>query len=89
MKMVINRCYGGFDVADWVREELGIGEYDDIPRSDERLVKLVEADSEKASGGYSELKVVEIPDEATDWDLTEYDGAEGVIYVLDGKLHYM
>lgn len=28
-----------------------------------------------------------VPDEATDWNLMEYDGMEWVIYVLDGKLH--
>ena len=27
-----------------------------------------------------------IPNEATDWDIIEYDGLEYVIYVLNGKL---
>ena len=32
------------------------------------------------------LVVKEIPDNATDYMITEYDGAEGIIYVVDGKL---
>lgn len=32
------------------------------------------------------LEIVEIPDDATDWILTEYDGAETLYYVVDGKI---
>ena len=38
-------------------------------------------------GGAETLRVIEIPDEATDYMVVNYDGVEGVIYVLDGKLH--
>ena len=29
-----------------------------------------------------------IPDNATDWDIEDYDGNETLIYVVDGKIHY-
>jgi hypothetical protein len=31
---------------------------------------------------------VAIPDEATDWELDEYDGFERVTYVVGGKLYH-
>jgi hypothetical protein len=35
-----------------------------------------------------DLVVVEIPDNATDWNIEEYDGLETVIYVLNGRICY-
>lgn len=87
MKIVINGCYGGFRVCDWACKELGIKGYEES-RTNESLIDMIERfGSECISGEYSILEVVEIPDEATDWMINEYDGNETVIYVLDGKLH--
>jgi len=89
MKIVVNHCFGGFGLSDEAVERLGLkSRYDDIDRTDSRLVALVEEDAEKASGDFAELGVVEISDEATDWTIDEYDGIETVIYVVDGKLCY-
>ena len=50
----------------------------DFARDDEVLVKIVEAlTSERASGRFSSLKVVEIPD-GVNWYVEEYDGREWV-----------
>ena len=50
----------------------------DIERNDPILVKVVEdMGSEKASGAYAELRVVEIPDDVQ-WEIDEYDGWESV-----------
>ncbi len=50
----------------------------DFARDDEVLVEIVEAlTSEKASGRFSSLKVVEIP-EGVNWYVEEYDGREWV-----------
>jgi hypothetical protein len=49
----------------------------------------VEADAEAINGACAKLKVVEIPEEATDWELNEYDGLESITYVVDGKLHHI
>ena len=50
----------------------------DIARDDPALVQTVEELGEnKASGGFAELKVVEIPDDV-EFDIAEYDGIEWV-----------
>lgn len=89
MKLVINRCFGGFDLPDEVLEELGYT-YFDTPnlRGDLRLIKMVEEDPKRFKGLGTSLKVVNIPDAATDYKIDEYDGAESVIYVLNGKINY-
>ena len=86
MKIVVNKCYGGFGLSDWAMEQLGINVYYDIDRTDSRLVELVENFPEKVDNFYSNLIVVSIPDTSTDWEIDEYDGLETVIYVLDGKI---
>jgi len=61
------------------RNELGkyLRNENDIKRDDPALVKTVEDLGERANTKYSELKVVEIPDDV-DWEITEYDGLEQV-----------
>ena len=95
MKLVLNKCFGGFSLS--VRAckklfDLGVKEFEDdyweeIDRNNEHLISIVEQDAESASGGCANLEIVEIPDNATDWMIDEYDGWETVIYVVDGKLH--
>lgn len=99
MKILVNKCYGGFDVSemfmDYWREkhsELGIGKiysfmFND-KRTDPEVIALVEYLGEKANGRYSRLVVIEIPDTVTDWAINEYDGMERITYVVDGKLRY-
>lgn len=90
MKMIINDCYGGFGIRMDILEKLKLTAYsedDDIIRSNPQLIKIIEA-GEDISGDHAKLKVVEFPDESTDWYLDEDDGWESVIYVLDGKLHW-
>ena len=82
MKVVINRCYGGFGLSKEAYEFLG-KEWDDygfansIDRSDPKLVKCVETLGDKANGRFAELKVVEIPDDIA-WYIDEYDGMETI-----------
>ncbi len=93
MKYVINNCWGGFSISEECAKELGMPNryyYDDDDlRADERLIKMVEEDSESVSGPHAKLEVVEIPDNATDWELTEYDGLEEIIAVIDGKIVHL
>lgn len=133
MKVVINRCYGGFGLSDkamyryaelkgirvypekskgafghtvfWVvpkeqqPKELGPNDwknmsdtqrreynrvynesyiYDShIPRNDSALVQVVEELGKEANGVYSNLSIVEIPDDV-EWEIDEYDGMESV-----------
>ena len=89
MRLVINVEYGGFSLSEEMATELNVYCYNSSleVRTDPRLIEAVLNDSTYASGRHAELKVVEIPDEATDWTIEEYDGFEYIIYVLDGKLH--
>ena len=85
MKIVINNCFGGFSLPTEFCKKYNMDTYDDIERTDERLVSFVESRGcirERCSM----LVVMEIPDNATDYMITDYDGAEGIIYVVDGKL---
>lgn len=89
MKIVINSCHGGFSLSekaqklfcqysmiewkDWQED----WSYYDIERNDQYLVRVIEELGDEANGRFSELKVVNIPDEV-EWQLEEYDGLEWV-----------
>lgn len=90
-KIVINVCFGGFDVPSGFCETYGLDKWSswDIPRDDARLVEYVESHADEngqLAFGCSRLCVCEIPDNATDWRIQEYDGAEDVWCVVDGKI---
>lgn len=89
MKVVINSCFGGFSTTREFSESIGAHTPYHIPRWDADLIKAVEADAEAINGACAKLKVVDIPEEATDWELNEYDGLESITYVVDGKLHHI
>ena len=85
-KIVINTCYGGFDLSDeaiaMFRERKGIADTerptyaDEIARDDVDLIAVVEALGGKANTQYSEWKVVEVPMwlKEKGWTIEEYDG---------------
>ena len=85
MKVVINDCYGGFGMTNAALEEYksrrGITDesfwYYDIPRDCALLVSMVEEQGSAMNSEYSDLKVVEIPDDV-EWYIEEYDGMEHV-----------
>lgn len=89
MKMVINKCFGGFSVSESLAKTLGLDSpYSYIDRTNERLIEAVETTND-FNGRCAKLRVVEIPDCATDWELNEYDGFESITYVVGGKLHHI
>lgn len=68
MKIVINKCYGGFSLSRAGMEYMGLerdgfGHCRDLPRHDPKLVECVEKLGDQASGSLAKLTVVEIPDE--------------------------
>ena len=56
-------------------------------RYNSRLIEFIENNLGNPNGKYSNLEVVEIPDEFTDMEIDEYDGYETAIYVLNGKIY--
>lgn len=87
MKIVINGDFGGFDITEQEAKMFGVKLYDVLVgnynfRTNPDFVRLVE--SGKAHN--QDLVVVDIPEEATDWMIVEYDGYEVVHYVMDGKI---
>lgn len=84
-KVVINKPYGGFHLGPGFVKAYGLeSPYTYVERDDKDLVAWVEAHPDDNP----DLRVVEIPDEATDYEINEYDGAENVIMVIDGKLEW-
>jgi hypothetical protein len=83
MKIVINGDFGGFGfgVADEFEPFVRALDND---RTHPDLVEFVENHPHECG----DLVVEEIPDTATDWEIDEYDGAESVIYVVDGKIYH-
>lgn len=77
MKIVINRCFGGFGLSEEARALLGVEYAWDIQRDDPRLVEVVERLGKAANGQCSELRVVEIPD-GVEYNLSDYDGVETI-----------
>ena len=85
MKIVINRCFGGFGLSDLASDMYCAAKniaadnfFDrDVPRNDPVLVEIIEKLGTAADGRYSELKIVDIPDDV-DWIVEEYDGMEYV-----------
>ena len=83
--VVINTCHGGFGISaaaeSKYRELAGITDPDFhsrlIPRDDEHLIAVVELMGKEANNRFSELKIVDVPDDVN-WCIEEYDGREWV-----------
>lgn len=89
MKIVLNKAFGGFSVPQAVCDELGCTRYGWNYAGDEMDLRREPALVEWAETHDSALKVVDIPDTATDWELSDYDGMESIIYVVGGKLFHL
>lgn len=79
MKVVINRCYGGFGLSEKARKILNV-EYDlefERNRTSPSLIAVVEKLGDEANASFSKLKVVEIPDDV-EWFIDDYDGIETI-----------
>ena len=87
MRIVINVDFGGFSLPTEFCKKYNMNEYDDIERTDERLIKFVMSHKNSVKVYCGRLVAEEIPDNATDYMIFEYDGAESIYYVLDGKIH--
>lgn len=80
MKIIINSDYGGWSSApDHCREICHPNK-----RTDPKAIEFVEQHPDECG----DLKVVDLPDETTDYVVDEYDGKEVITYVVDGLLHW-
>lgn len=84
-KVILNKCYGGFDLSDDAvalyanKKRLDFDDckllLDSSYREDPTLIEIVEELGPKASGRYGKLKVVEIPADM-EYVIDDYDGIE-------------
>lgn len=85
MRVVINKCWGGFHLADNVLKEYNkrtgkdVGNYN-VDRSDPVLIDIIGIIGLDNASGSSccKLKIVEIPDD-TPYDILDYDGVETIV----------
>lgn len=84
MKVVVNKCFGGFGLSEKAYEFLGLpwdnhgSKYRDYSeRTDPKLIECVETLGEEANGWAARLMVVEIPDDI-EWEISDYDGIETI-----------
>jgi hypothetical protein len=80
-KIVINQCFGGYELSKAAYEFLGLpwngfGDAFDRDRTNPDLVRCVETLGSAASEN-ADLKVVEIPDDV-EWQIDDYDGSESI-----------
>lgn len=83
MKYVINNEFGGFSVpANLIKENNWNNKYlySEEIRTDIKLIEWVENHPD------DELAIVDIPEEATDFMVNDYDGKETVFAVINGKI---
>jgi hypothetical protein len=83
MKIVINANFGGYG-CDVSEQYVVLVDRYEGDRTNPELVAFVE----NHPNDCGDLAVMTIPDNATDWDIQDYDGNEDLIYVVDGKIHY-
>jgi len=88
MIMVLNKTWGGFGLPREFCEEYGFDRYDDIDRDDPRLVEFIQSHGGLYDGDGVRLRLVEMPDTMTDWEMNDYDGIETITYVVDGKIYH-
>ena len=86
MKYIVNRTWGGFRLPSeyCALRECTPYDYIEEDRTDPVLIKIVEEGCDNP-----DLEVVDIPENATDWELQEYDGQENIICVIDGKIRHI
>lgn len=77
-KIVLNKCYGGFDISEEVMQFIGEEYVFDVKRTDETLIESIEKlGSKRASGRFGQLEVVEYDDRYIPL-IESYDGIESM-----------
>lgn len=84
-----NARFGGFSVSqEWCKAHGYNYCSDSKLRTDAKLIAAIE-NGEDVNSGCVGLKVIEIPDNATDWELNKHYGRESIICVVNGKIRHL
>jgi hypothetical protein len=83
MKIAVNKDYGGFGYGVHEDYETLVRECEE-DRTNIVLIAMVETFPDKMG----DICIVEIPDDATDYEIDECDGFESVTYVVNGKIYH-
>ena len=89
MKVVLNRCYGGFSLSEEFCKAYPQFKCYGEDQDNQELIKCIEEFGIDAQGDMAEFKIFELPNETTDYYIDEYDGYNQLIYVVDGKLNFV
>ena len=92
MKIVVNGAFGGFHYPEKFCQLYNVDRYDwmdntedDAYRFDNTLINWIEENPQDSET----LEIIDIPDNATDWQVHEYDGLESIICVINGKIEWL
>ena len=93
MKIVINRCFGGFSLSKAVFDELGFkwtgygylsnddfgieGNSEEYRKHPKLIAAIEKIGEEESSGDLADIHIVNIP-EGVKWEIDEYDGRETI-----------
>lgn len=89
MKVIVNACYGLFELKESVAETYGLSVYDhgfDVRMNPELIARI--ENGEDIGSIFSKLEVVTIPDDITDVVVEDEDGMENLIYVRNGRIFF-
>lgn len=86
MIILANKTWGGYSHTDEFVKHFGLkDEWDEIDFGSRNIPEYIEFYHHHDRG---DIGFCYVPDDATDWDIMEYDGKEWVVYVQNGKLNY-
>lgn len=86
MIILANKTWGGYRNTNEFVEHFGLeSEWDEIDFDTRDNPEYVDFYHTHDRG---DIGFCYVPDDATDWDIMEYDGKEWVVYVHNGKLNY-
>lgn len=85
IKLVINGSFGGYGCGVAEQFKDFVEQYEnESERFSPELIQFVEEHPNECG----DLIVVGLPEGFTDYYIDEYDGAESVLYVFDGKIYW-
>ncbi len=87
-KIAINICYGGFSLSPTAQKMYmdrtknspkpgNFNIYASISRDDPDLIAVIESLGSQASGKFSKIRIITIPDDVS-WEVNDYDGHEWI-----------